>query len=67
MHYDSKHNTKKRTVDVDLSPRETRIQGPTAEQVKLPVPVGLAGYDPIGVYVRAGQTWAPAYDWSGYR
>jgi hypothetical protein len=47
MHYDSKHNTKKRKPDVDLIDRDTRIQLPPVAQVSLPVPVALAGRDPL--------------------
>jgi hypothetical protein len=47
MHYDSKHNTKKRTSNVDLFDRETPIQLPPVAQVSLPVPVALAGHDPL--------------------
>jgi hypothetical protein len=47
MHYDSKHNTKKRRPDVDLIDRDTRIQLPPIAQVSLPVPVFIAGRDPL--------------------
>jgi hypothetical protein len=67
MHYDSPHNTKKRTADVDLSERDTRIQIPPVAQVRMPVPTGLAGYDPIDVQCRSHHACLPAYSWWSHR
>lgn len=67
MHYDSPYNSKKRSTDVDLLDIDTRIQSPPVVQVSMPVPVALAGHDPVDTYVRASRAVAPAYDWMGVR
>jgi hypothetical protein len=54
MHYDSPHNTRKRTVDVDLLAAETRIQLHPGVQYpakrllsdRAPFAHALSGYDP---------------------
>jgi hypothetical protein len=67
MHYDSPHNTRKRTADVDLSERGTRIQIPPVAQVRLPVPVSLAGYDLVDIQRRSHFACLPAYGWRSHR
>lgn len=65
MHYDSPHNTKKRTVEVDLLEHRKREQ--CAAFVRLEPAAVLMGYDPLGIHVRARYACAPAYDWRAQR
>lgn len=61
MTYDSPDDAKKCIADVDLLNRETPIQ--SAPKVQAPMPVALAGYDPLSITRRADYAWSPAYSW----
>lgn len=67
MDRENSDEVKKRDGNVDLLKRDTRIQQPTAAQVRLPVPTNLAGYDPVALYTRASRSVHPAYCWLGHR